>query len=368
MRLITIDRCQPGVKLGKTIRHENGNVLLRQGTELTPNLLASLKKYKIFTIYIEDAESEGIDVIESIPEELRTEAVHVITDGLNALAECNGKSSVTQNMIKTGRALRSFQKVFKDILSCLSENRVALNLLATTKVHDHYLYTHSVNVAIYSCQLAIANGMPIKNIEEIGLGALLHDLGKMYIPLEVINKPAKLTKEEYDQVKAHCELGFDILRKVHEIPIPVSHCALQHHERIDGRGYPRGLKGDEIHKYAKIMSVADVFDALTSHRVYRPAMLPHRALEILYAGCGTQFDTYQVKLFKDAVAIYPQGLTVTLNDGRTGIVCNYDFKSAGRPVVRIIRDEEQQKVTPYEIDLSARAHLCLEIVEAEALL
>ncbi|WP_216830350.1 HD-GYP domain-containing protein [Alkalihalobacterium elongatum] len=368
MRLITVERCQPGMKLGKTIRDENGKVLLCKGTELTSSLLAGLKRYRIFTIYIDDDESEGIEIIESIPAELRAEAVSVITEGLNSLVDRKGNESIPQRMMQTGRAVRSFQKVFKDILDCLSKNRVALNLLATAKVHDNYLYSHCANVAIYSCQLAIANGLPIKKIEEIGLGALLHDLGKMYIPPEVINKPDKLTNEEYDQIKTHCELGFDILRKFHEIPLPVSHCALQHHERLDGRGYPRGLKGDEIHQYAKILSVADVFDALTSHRVYRPAMLPHRALEILYAGSGTQFEIKQVQLFKDSIAVYPQGVTVTLNDGRKGIVSDYNFKSAGRPIIRVTRDEEQQVVTPYEIDLSSKDHLCMEIVEAEALL
>ncbi|MET0785081.1 MAG: HD domain-containing phosphohydrolase, partial [Paenisporosarcina sp.] len=173
---------------------------------------------------------------------------------------------------------------------------------------------------------------------------------------------------EYKQVQKHCEMGFETLRKIHEIPVTVAHCALQHHERIDGLGYPRGLKDDEIHKYAKIISVVDVFDALTNPRAYRSPMLPHKGMEILYAGSGTQFDSKQIHLFKNSIALYPPGITVNLNDGRTGIVSKYNYQSVGRPEIRIIRNEEQIDVTPYEIDLSVIENLTIEIVNADALL
>lgn len=368
MRLITIDKCESGIKLGKTIYSENGNVLLMAGTVLTDGLLKKLKKYHIFTLYVEDDVSEGIDIIESIPQPLLIESINVVTEGLNDLASLSKKCANIRTMAKSERAIRSFKKIFRDILSCLTENPTALNLLATTNIHDNYLYSHSVNVAIYSCQLGIANGLPLKTIEEIGLGAILHDLGKLNISPDILNKPGKLTKEEYDHVKLHCEQGFDILRKIHEIPLTVSHCAFQHHEKVDGTGYPRGLKCNEIHKYAKILAVADVFDAITSHRVYRPAMLPHKGIELLYAGNGTHFDQKQVYLFKDSIAIYPQGITVKLNNGRTGIVSKYNFKAVGRPTVRIIKDEEDQKVSPYEIDLALPENLTLEIFEADAII
>ncbi|MGM0875688.1 MAG: HD-GYP domain-containing protein [Bacillota bacterium] len=368
MRLVTLDRCQSGIKLGKSIYNKNGKVLLAKGTELTSSLIERLKKFNIYTVYIDDKASEGIEIVESIPEKLLVEAGNVITEGLDSIAELNSNTSNIQGMIKTERAVRSFQKVFRDIISCLTENRSVLNLLATTKIHENHVYTHSLNVSIYACQLAIKNGLPLKKIEEVGLGALLHDLGKMFIPTEVLNKPGKLTNEEFEQIKSHSELGFNILRKVHEIPLIVAHCALQHHERIDGAGYPRSLKGDQIHNYAKILSVADVFDAVTSHRVYRPAMLPHKGIELLYSGSGTQFDRKQIQFFKNCIAIYPQGLTVKLNDGRTGIVSKYNFNSVGRPEIRVIRDEEDQEVKPYEIDLSSNNNLTVEIVKADALL
>ncbi|RSK27659.1 HD-GYP domain-containing protein [Bacillus sp. HMF5848] len=369
MRLVTVDRCQAGISLAKSISHENGSVLLAAGTQLTEQHIARLKKLQVFTIYIEDDDSEGIDIIDSIPEELRVEAVHVITEGLTTIAGLTSPHAPQiQGMMKTSRAIRSFQKIFRDITQCLKGAPAALQLLASTKIHDNFVYTHSLNVSIYACQLAIENGLPLKKIEEVGLGAMLHDIGTMFISPEILNKPGELTDREFAYVQSHTELGFDVLRKVHEVPLPVAHCALQHHERIDGTGYPRGLKADDIHPYAKLLSVVNVFEALTNHHPHRQAMLPHNALEYLYAGSATQFDKKQVQLFRKCIAIYPQGLTVMLNDGRTGIVSKYNFRSAGRPEIRIIRDEEGQKVTPYEIDLAANECLTVEIVKADALL
>lgn len=368
MRLVKIDKWKPGMKLGKPIMNNNGKILLAKGVELIDRLIPRLKKYNVTTLYIDDEVSEGIDIVESIPEALRMEALHTITEGFQTLMDLSQSNSNLQGMMKSSRTIRSFQKVFKDIVALLTDNKNALNLLASTKIHENYVFNHSLNVSIYACQLALANGLPLKNVEEIGLGAMLHDLGKVQVPLEILNKPSELTKEENALVKQHCEQGFEILRKIHEIPLPVAHCALQHHERIDGTGYPRGLRGDEIHKYAKIISVADVFDTVTNPRAFKPAVMPHQGLEILYAGSGTQFDMHQVNLFRDCIAIYPPGLTVRLNDGRTGIVSKYNYQAVGRPEIRIIKSEENEKVSPYEIDLGARENLMLEIVMADALI
>lgn len=368
MRLVKIDKVQPGMKLGKPIYNDKGKVLLTKGAELIDRIIPKLQKYNVTTVYIEDELSEGIEIIESIPEELRIEALNTITEGFQTLIDLSDSKSNLQRMMKSGRAIRGFQKVFKDILASLTDNQNALNLLASTKIHENYVFNHSVNVSRYACQLALENGLPLKNIEEIGLGAMLHDLGKVYIPLNLLNKPGDLTLEEYALIKQHCKMGFDTLRKIHEIPLPVAHCALQHHERIDGMGYPRGLKGDEIHKYAKIISVADVFDAVTNPRAFREAVMPHKGLEILYAGSETQFDPVQVNLFKGCIAIYPPGLTITLNDGRTGIVTQYNYQAAGRPEIRIIRNEENENITPYEINLGSKENQTLEIVMADALI
>ena len=151
-------------------------------------------------------------------------------------------------------------------------------------------------------------------------------------------------------IKSHSVEGFELLRKAQTIPLLVAHCAFQHHERLDGSGYPRGISDKEIHDYAKIIAVADVFDAVTSNRVYRPAMLPHEGLELLYSGVEQKFQTKIVKAFKHAVAIYPVGITVILNDGRKGVVAQQNVGLSDRPIVRIL-EENGHTVDPYEINL-----------------
>ena len=118
----------------------------------------------------------------------------------------------------------------------------------------------------------------------IGLGSMLHDIGKIAVSKEILLKPGKLTEEEFQVIKTHTTEGFEMLRNSYSVPLLVAHCAFQHHERLDGSGYPRGIKSKDIHDYAKVIAVADVFDAVTSNRVYRSAMLPHEGLEMLYAG------------------------------------------------------------------------------------
>lgn len=147
------------------------------------------------------------------------------------------------------------------------------------------------------------------------MGSLLHDIGKMMIPPEILHKPGRLTDEEFDIIKNHAKYGFDILRKQGDVPLLSAHCALQHHEKWNGGGYPRGLAGEEIHPYARALAVGDVFDALTTHRVYRRAMLPHEAMEIIYADTNSHFEQSVVETFRRTVAIYPVGVTVKLNSG-----------------------------------------------------
>ncbi|QDP41902.1 HD-GYP domain-containing protein [Radiobacillus deserti] len=365
MRIISIEKVQSGIKLGRAIYNERGKVLLSEGTELTERMIKKLKKFHITSVYIEDDFSEGIEIVEAIPVEFRMEAIGTINQGLMDIADLNVSKPNLQGMMKSARAIRTFQKVFRDIADELSTNRAAINLLATTKIQESFVYGHSLNVAIYSCQLALANGLPIKEIEDIGLGSMLHDIGKLFVPKEILNKPIPLTDDEWKQMKNHCEQGYNIIRKIHEIPIPVAHCALQHHERVDGTGYPRGLMDGDIHRYAKIISVANGFDAVTQARAYRPAILPHEGIGWLEEHAGTRFDAYQVNLFKDCIAIYPQGLTVKLSDGRVGIVASYSVKKL---TLRIVQDEYQQPVEPYEITLNLQHDRDLYIIETDVLL
>ncbi|MNC39014.1 Cyclic di-GMP phosphodiesterase response regulator RpfG [compost metagenome] len=164
-------------------------------------------------------------------------------------------------------------------------------------------------------------------------------------------------------MKQHAVLGFQMLKDEPNIPLLAAHCALQHHERLDGSGYPRSLKGYEILEYAKWIGLVDAYDAMTTHRVYRNAMLPHQVMEILYTEAGIKFDLDKVELFRDKVAIYPLGISVMLNTGESGVVVDLNAAYPHRPVIRILKNEGGEELpAPYEVDLSKKLSLMIQSV------
>jgi HD-GYP domain-containing protein (c-di-GMP phosphodiesterase class II) len=361
MHIVATHLLQPGAKLGKSIYRSNGSVLLAEGKELTAAMIHRLQSLGVTQVYVKDPRTDDILIEDVVSDETRTRAVKVVYDTFTEMIEARKWS----RMLTNNRLGREFRRVFEDILYDLQSNRqVMLNL---TQIHttDHYLYSHSVNVGIYSAVLGMSLGLNRDQLLDLGIGAILHDIGKTMIRQEVLFKPGKLTDEEYEHIKEHSMLGYQILKEQPDIPLLSAHCALQHHERLDGSGYPRGLKGEEIHLYGQIVGVADVYDALTSNRVYRKAFLPHEALEKLFTATG-QFDDVLIAKFRDHVALYPIGMMVRLNTGVQAVVVDINSKFPQRPILRVIQDEQGRDITPYEVDLSQ--DLTLAITDCEEIL
>lgn len=349
MRLVKTSTVESGTRLGKAIYNENGKVLVNKGVKLEGKILQRLIQLGITYIYIDDKQTEGIEFNDPISIELKQEAVATITNTLKKIASepSSSKSFVLEKSVK------QYQNIIRNIILELGSNSELMSILSDVCIHDHYIFNHSLNVTLY----ALAVGMELKikqdRLETIGLGSIMHDIGKISVPKEILLKPGRLSKEEFEIMKTHTTEGFEMMRNSYSVPLLVAHCAFQHHERLDGSGYPRGLKDKEIHDFAKLIAVADVFDAVTSNRVYRSAMLPHEGLELLYAGVDRQFETKIVRAFHKAVAIYPVGITVELNDGRKGVVVKQNPTLSDRPMVRVLEDNGS-KVQPYEINLEEK--------------
>ena len=355
MRLLTTQSLCPGVILGKTIYNERGTILVSEGATLTQAIINRLIDLNIRFVYIKDERTKDIAPVSSISDELRLEAVQTIETTFDQIH----RNDKLKNSIVVEKAAVKFTQLIRNIMGSLKSNDELLSLLADVFVYDNYIFSHSLNVALYSLAIGIELRLNGKQLELLGMGAMLHDVGKMLIPFEVLGKSGKLTDEEYEMVKKHPDYGFQLLKDIHTMSLHVAHCAYQHHERIDGSGYPRGIKGDEIHDLGKIIAVADVFDAVTSNRVYRSAMLPHEGLEILYAGSGTKFEVPIVEAFRRAVAIYPNGLSVVLNDGRKGVVAGQNVGIGDRPIIRILEEGDQPLVDAYDVDLKNVPHLMI---------
>lgn len=355
MRLVSTKSIKPYTILAQTIYNDNGQALIHKGLKLTNRIIKRLNERGITYVYIEDELTNDIHIEPPISEELRLEASNTIKDTFN---EMNNKGFMKNSYIlnKKGKKLTN---ITQQIMEEIQNNSNRLSLLANIFVTDDYVFQHSLNVTIYSLAIGLELRLSKKELTEIGTGAMLHDIGKIFIDQDILQKPSNLTNGEFETVKNHTRLGYDFLRNQLEMPLLVAHCAYQHHERLDGSGYPRGLKGNELHKYAKLISIADVFDAVTSNRVYRDAKLPHEGLEILYAGAAKSFDIEMVDAFKKSVAVYPNGLTVKLSDHRTGIIAKQNSHLCDRPVIRVYKENNREIKEPYEVDLASALNVTI---------
>ncbi|MBM7541448.1 HD-GYP domain-containing protein [Amphibacillus cookii] len=347
MKLVATRALTVGAELAKPIYSSKGQILVQKDVVLTETFIKRLLDLGVTYVYIRDELSDDIVVHSPISEQLRIKSINSIKSAFLTYKTKTFKKEAVL-LEHTNEEIAS---VVDMMITEIDQDDQVVSLMSDIFVSDNYLFNHSINVTIYAIVLAKALKRSNKEIRELGLGAMLHDIGKVFLPHELLKKKGKLTDKEFEVIKTHSELGFEFLRSFSTLPLMVSHCAYQHHERLDGSGYPRGIKGSEIHLYGKILAIVDVFDAVTSDRVYRDAMLPQEGLEILYAGSGTLFDPHMVKLFRESVAVYPNGVTVELSDKRTGLVVKQNKKLYNRPVVRVISENDQQ-INPYELDLA----------------
>jgi putative nucleotidyltransferase with HDIG domain len=243
----------------------------------------------------------------------------------------------------TGTVGRMVDSVFR--------NQDALTSLARLKSFDDYTFAHCVNVCILSLALGRQMELDRADLEDLGTGAILHDIGKMLVPDKVLNKPGKLTDEEFAIMKSHAELGGEMLSgaKINSTAMLV---ASQHHERYDGSGYHKGLAKRQIHIFARIAAVADVYDAMTSKRVYQNGMVPEEALKKLYLMRGTHFQPEIVERFIKCLGIYPIGTFVELNTGELAVVRMVNRSHPMQPRIQLLSDRDKRPCkTSQEVDL-----------------
>jgi len=238
------------------------------------------------------------------------------------------------------------------LAQAVSQNRTALLALATLKDYDNYTFTHMVNVSILTMGQARALGIDGSLLREFGLAGLMHDIGKVKTPLEVLNKPGRLTDEEFVMMRRHVVDGAEILRATPEIPTLAPVVAFEHHLRLDGTGYPFGVKRSALNVCTMLCSIADVFDAMRSQRKYQDAQPTARILEVLKHEDGAQFDNRLVRRFVQLVGIYPAGNLVRLNTGESAVVTKIYAPDPHRPRVKVVLDKAGARVDfPYEVNL-----------------
>lgn len=340
MRYVPVNCLREGMKLGKTLYGKNNELQLTEGRILSSILIEGIKRLGYCGIYIDDDISQDIDIVNVISDKLRNETAK----GLKKLylQAASGRSSAALQ----GELSNKIENIVDELL----ENKNVMVNMVDLKSFDNYTYAHSVNVAVLSVIIGITLGLKRNTLSKLGLGAILHDIGKVFINKGILNKPGKLTEKEFAEIKAHSFLGYKYIREKFRIPSDSYDAILEHHERYDGTGYPDSKTGDDITVFGRIVAIADVYDALTSQRPYRSAMNPSDSLEYIMGNSGSAFDSDLVEVFVRKIAPYPIGTTVALSNGYEGIVVeNYESVSL-RPKIRVFK-KFGREVPPFEINL-----------------
>ena len=335
MRYIPSPFLSPGMVLGRDLYGYNNELMLSKGqvmSRLEINRIIMLQ-YKGVYILDDSDSTGGYDMEYGISAELRNNAVKTIKDVFRQIQYGNDT--------KKNESISNAIHVTKNIVSEITTNKNAAINMNDLKLYDDYTYYHSVNVAVITIVLGIALGLSNTNLYKLGLGALLHDIGKVFVPKEIIDKRGKLTDEEFEKVKEHCLIGSDYLRNKWEVSVESNLCVLTHHEKFDGSGYPNNLTAERIPQFGKIITIADVYDAITSDRPYRGALSPSDAMEFIMGGSGTLFDPKIVDVFISKIAPYPIGVCVLLSNGLKGVVVENNLKCGLRPKVQIFTDNNE---------------------------
>ena len=387
---MSVESLLPGMTVGKAVQDDKGHVLLNRNVELTDRFIQSLEKRSIAAIYIQDGNTDDIIPDESISEVVRGSTIRNMRKVFNSIEgikkEIKEESQKTmQDHISSGRFKDTFkntpgfEKLTSDMIRIVDElvNVPTIMLgMNSLKTYNDYIYQHSTDVAITSIMIGRRIGLSMKRLAELGKGCLMMDIGNIFIPESIIDKPGKLTKEEFKLIKEHPVVGYEILKEVQGMGVLAPHVAFQHHERQDGKGYPRGITGNNsllineepktIHLYASIAAVADVFDALSSDKSYRKAFPPEKVVGLMRKRGGTHFNKEVLKTFLSITPLYPEGSTIKVVRGKfrnyIGVVEKVNPEKLAKPVIRLILNPDRRPIKLISIDTDVEKNIGIESI------
>jgi HD-GYP domain-containing protein (c-di-GMP phosphodiesterase class II) len=395
MHLRHVAAVQPGNVLARTVYTERGDILLAEGTVLTQLYIDALRNRGYTTIYVQDGMSDDVRPHDIVSAQVRaTTAVHVarmfdivsLTAGVTAGSAPAGASGSGKGQQRRtpydylgdrefglpSEGMSLLEALYRDIERIMAEilESNAVASMESLKTHSDYTFEHSVEVAVISILLGRNLGLPHAQIRELALGSLLHDIGKVYIDPAILNKPGKLTAEEFEAIKTHPVSGFELVRRLPLFSTLPAHVAYQHHERQDGTGYPRQLIGNNrllrleaarlqpsrILLIAEIAAVADVFSALASERPYKPAFPLDQVRTMLQEMAGHHLNRDVVDALLKSVPMFAVGHWVEVQSGTyrgwRGVVTAVDAAALHAPTVRLHLDARREQVNvPVELDL-----------------
>lgn len=322
--IVRIQDCLPGMKIAETIYNEYGASIISENTILDMHLIKKLEnlghdKIKIFS-------NDKNASISNDSEIFKAEYSEKISNIKEVLHDISVGKSICIETVKS---------ISDSMVVRINENRDIVNCLKQIGSVDEYTYTHSVNVSMLSMLIGKWMKYDLRKIKHLTLAGLVHDIGKCKVPLEIINKASQLSMEEFEEIKKHSVYGYRLLQNMPEISNDVKMGVLMHHEREDGSGYPAGAKGQQIHEFAKIIAVADIYDAMTSNRPYKEKESPFDVFEIMENKSFGVLDPKVISVFLNNLAAYYLGDMVKLNNGEIGEIIYINSRHISQPIVKV---------------------------------
>jgi HD-GYP domain-containing protein (c-di-GMP phosphodiesterase class II) len=341
MRLVPLECVKPNAVIGKTLYDSDGRILAKIGLVLNEAIISRMKDIKIPAIYIID-EYSSEEIEDIIKPTLRQEAISTIKEAFSNITRITVADKFSK---KYSKYFNNIQNMAENLIENIFSNNDIMLSLVDIRSMNNYLYSHSVNVAIVSLVLGIALKLPKRQLQHLCIGALLHDVGKSFIPREILMKETELELEESLILQQHSTLGYKYLSDTYDLSAHSKMIVLQHHERPDGLGYPNKLTNDQINTLSKIVSIANAYDTLSAGRPNKKAMFPSDVLEFLMSNAGRMFDYDMVNTFCKIVIPFSKGTLVELSNGDIAVVQETLPNFPLRPIVKIIKSSNPNIIT-----------------------
>lgn len=342
-RYVRTEFLKEGMRIDQNLKDRMDRVLIAKGTHLNQYQIHALYQMRIPGVQIAEGEEEEEVTEQPVPPTMSAIAKNNISknrvdDPSKVQLSESIKKRVSEgiqflyNDTESPAFSETSNKVTKQLLKAIDDSNAIAVDISVLKTSDEYTFKHSVDVATMSMIVAKKMGMKDSDVYNIGIAGLLHDMGKSKIPIEILNKPARLTTEEFEIMKQHPVYGYQILMRKEEFSAQIALAVLQHHEKMNGKGYPMGVTEERISPYAKILSVVDVYDALVTERPYKKAMSQRDAIELLMS-MTEDLDISAMRSFLSSVILYPVDSIVNLSNGEKACVVRNNSESVLRPTV-----------------------------------
>ncbi|MBI2939722.1 MAG: HD domain-containing protein [Chloroflexi bacterium] len=381
MRLVPLDEVEPGRPLGQALYNERGDVLAQRGVVIDAPLLAAIKARGYSALFVDDAQTEGIEIADPLSPETRARATRATRDTIavgeqavqqlgpdivrraSQLPRSNELQRLIGQSVPVDGVFASAQSIVEEVLD--APTVLGLNAI---KSQDSFAFAHAIEVASVAVMVGRKLGLKPPDLKRLGRGALLHDIGQVFTGDTVDGKTEAPTPADIEQVKRHTRLGYDFLQNVPDFDILMNHIAYQHHEWHNGKGYPRGLVGaDRVDRHAsapsgqilliaQLTSIADIYDALCSDRPFRARLPRELAMSLIRRMAGVTLHAELLQLFFEIVPVFPTGYPIRVFGGALsawkGVVARLGSPDINRPVVRLFTKPDGTEVEPFDVDLA----------------